>query len=138
MKTRNILPVFCAFVVLCTVIALAGCSDSDPVSPGIQPEIINGTQSFEFQVSTVRNYTGSFSYTWNNASTFASVDHSSAITGGTALLTIKDSAGTVVYSRSMSLDGSMDTDIGVAGDWVLTVTLTGASGDLNFRADEGT
>ena len=56
----------------------------------------------------------------------------------TALLTIKDSAGTVVYSRSLSLGGSMDTDVGVAGDWVLTVTMTGASGDLNFRSDEGT
>ncbi len=138
MISRKKLSIWGAILALCTLFAATGCSDSDPVSPGIQPEIINGTQSFEFQVSSVRNYTGSFSYTWSNASTFASVDLSSAISDGTALLTIKDSAGTAVYSRSLSLGGSMDTDVGVVGDWVLTVTLTGASGDLNFRADEGT
>ena len=138
MNNLKILSSWCAILAFFTIFAMPGCSDSDPISPGIQPEIINGTQSFEFQISAVQNFSGSFSYTWNNASNFASVDHSSAVSGGSALLTIKDSTGEVVYSRSLAEDGSFATATGVAGDWILTVTLTGTSGDLNFRAEEGT
>ena len=137
MKSHKILSICCVILAVCTIIVSAGCSDTDPVSPGIQPEIINGTQSFEFQVSAVQNYTGSFNYTWDNASTFASVDQSSAVTSGTATLTIKDAAGEVVYNRSLAEDGSFPTPAGTAGDWVLTVSLAGVSGDLNFRAEEG-
>jgi hypothetical protein len=138
MKNHKIPSFPCVFIALCTILVAAGCSDSDPVSPGIQPEIINGTQSFEFQVSAVQNYTGSVSYTWNNSSTFASVDQSSAVTSGSATLTIKDAAGEIVYSRSLAEDGSLPTPAGTAGDWVLTISLESVSGDLNFRVDEGT
>ena len=138
MNARKNLSVIYVIVAFCTIFALGGCSDSDPVAPGIEPEIINGVQSFEFQVSAVQNYTGTLSYTWNNAGSFAAVDHSSAVSGGSAMLTIMDATGAVVYSRSLSEDGSMATATGEAGDWVLTVTLSGTSGDLNFRAEEGT
>lgn len=124
-------------VSICTIFGAVGC-DSDPVSPGVQPEIINGTQSFEFQVTAVSNFTGSWSYTWDNASTFAAVDHSTVLSGGTATLVIADASGTQVYSRSLTEDGSFSTAVGTGGDWSITVTLDHATGDLNFRVQEGT
>jgi hypothetical protein len=125
-----------AVMALSALGVLAGCDD-DPASPGIQPEISNGADSFEFQVSSVRNYTGTLTYTWNNASATASVDHSCAVNDGTARLRITDGDGATVYDRSLAQDGSFETSAGAAGDWTLTVALDGMSGDLNFRADEG-
>jgi hypothetical protein len=136
MKTPRILSLFIVLLAACALLAFAGCA-SDPASPGVEPEIINGTQSFEFQVSTVRNYTGTWTYTWDNASTTASVDQSSALSGGSATLTIKDINGDIVYTRSMADDGSFETSAGDTGDWILTISLVDASGDLNFRVDEG-
>lgn len=125
-----------AMLAFCAAVALTGCS-SDPTSPGIEPEITNGTESFEFQVSSVSNYTGTLTYMWDNASTTASVDHSFAVSSGTSRLVITDADGTTVYDRSLATDGSFETDPGTAGDWTLRVSLDEMSGDLNFRADEG-
>jgi len=134
---RNKYPPFSlAFLALCTAALLVGCA-TDPSSPGVEPEIINGTQSFEFQVTAVQNYTSSWSYTWNNSSTTASIDHSSSLSDGSATLTITDADGASVYNRSLAQDGSFETNPGSNGDWTLTITLSSCSGDLNFRAEEG-
>ena len=135
-KTRNTAPLYFTFAAACTILALGGCS-SDPSSPGVEPEIVNGAESFEFQVSAVRNYSGSWNYTWSNASRTASIDQSSVLDRGDATLKIVDADGSVVYERALTDDGSFETAAGAAGDWRLTITLDRASGDLNFRADEG-
>jgi uncharacterized lipoprotein NlpE involved in copper resistance len=136
MKTTKLVSKAVFTLVAVAAFALTGCSN-DPTSPGVQPEIVNGVDSFEFQVSSVKNYTGNWTYTWDNASTTASVDQSSVLSGGTAMLTISDFGGNVVYTRSMGTDGSFETAVGNAGDWLLTISLVGATGDLNFRVDEG-
>ncbi len=118
-----------------TAICLAGvlisCSD-DPVAPGIEPEIVNNSESFEFQVTQVSNYTGALNYTWANSQISANLDESSDLNGGSVRLTVVDSEGTTVHSAPLD-DGSVATSEGEAGDWTVRVIFEGASGTLNFR-----
>ena len=123
-------------LLFCTALALAGCSDNQPVSPGVEPQVINNTDTFEFQVSSVENYSAVWRYDWTTTGTIVNVDQSCAITAGTATLSIVDSDGQTVYSRDLSEDGSFSTDTGVTGQWSLEVALSGTSGTLNFRTEK--
>ena len=59
MTTPRILYRILVFAVLSTMLLVVGCSKDDtPVSPGIQPEIINNVDNFQFQVTAMSNYSG--------------------------------------------------------------------------------
>lgn len=112
---------------------LALACGSDPLAP-FQPEITNIADNFEFQATGLTGVTWSQEYVWTNSETTANVDHSSAITGGTTLLTIRDHNGTQVYSAALGPSGSVATAAGVAGNnWRIRVQLTNVSGTINFR-----
>ena len=117
---------------ICAVLFTVSCSD-DMVSAGIEPEIVNTPDNFQFQVKSVVKYTGTFEYVWSNTGTSADVDQSCEITGGGALLAVYDSNGVQVYSRDLAEDGSFPTDAGDAGAWKIRVIFSGASGTFNFR-----
>ena len=53
-------------------------------------------------------------------------------------LVITDAAGTQVYSRPLSDNGTFVTADGVAGTWTIRVTYSGAAGTVNFRAQKKT
>ncbi len=136
MQTSHI-PVYTTIILaFCTFLAVAGCSDDQPVLPGVEPEVINNTDTFEFQVSSVVNYTGVWQYDWTTTGTIVDVDQSCAITGGTVTLRILDSDGTEVYSRDLTEGGSYTTEAGVTGQWRLEVALVEGSGTLNFRTEK--
>jgi hypothetical protein len=116
---------------------LAGCGDS-PTTPGIQPQIVNNTDSFEYQTSSVRNYSGSATYTWQNTGVAANVNQATTVTAGSISVVITDAAGTQVYSRSLSDNGTFVTADGVAGAWKIRVVYSGASGTVNFRVEKKT
>lgn len=106
---------------------------SDPLAP-FQPEITNAADNFQFQATGLTGVTWSKEYVWENSDVTANVDHSSAITAGTTLLTIRDHNGTQVYSAPLGASGSVTTSAGVAGtNWRIRVQLTNVSGTLNFR-----
>ena len=136
MKAPHIATYKTVVIVFCTVLAVAGCSDDQPFSPGVQPEVINNTDTFEFQVSSVTNYTGVWRYDWTTTGTIVDVDQSCAITGGTVILRILDSNGTEVYVRDLTEDGSFTTEAGETGQWKLEVALVAGSGTLNFRTEK--
>jgi len=132
------------FVILLTSIfalmSLAACSD-DPTAPanlGVEPEILNNTDVFQFQVSSVEGYTGTLNYNWDNTGELANVDQSSAIEPGQAILTLMDADGNEVYSRDLSEDGSSPSSAGLAGTWRVRVAMTGLNGTVNFRAEKRT
>jgi hypothetical protein len=112
--------------------------DDEPTSPGIQPEIINVADNFQYQVSNVRNYTGTASYTWQNTGIQATVNQATSVTAGTVFLVLLDADGVEVYSRSLAENGTFHTATGVAGAWTIRVSYTGASATVNFRADKTT
>jgi hypothetical protein len=116
--------------------AFIGCSSNTPTSPGKDLQVTNATDNFQFQVTNVRNYTNAYQYSWTNTGTVATVNQASAVTGGTAVLTIRDNAGTQVYSQSVAQNGTFDTAAGIAGTWTIVLNLTKTSGTINFRVQK--
>lgn len=124
-------------------VALLGASacDDDPAAPpdiGVEPEIINDTDAFQFQVSSADGYSGVLIYDWTNTGELANVDQSSAIDPGQATLTLIDAAGTEVYAKDLSEDGSSASSAGIAGAWKVRIECSGLMGNVNFRAEKRT
>jgi len=124
-----------AMLALLVSIAFTGCSDSPTAQPvpGVQPEIINIADSFEYQIQSIANYTGSASYSWQNSGNTAVVDHSSAITDGVGTLVILDADGTEVYAGVLTDSGSVATQAGTPGTWTVRISYVTFSGTVNFR-----
>lgn len=122
--------------VLC--IPLAGCSKKATTSLApFQPQIVNNQDAFQLQATGVTNVSTTLTYAWKNAGTRATVNHSTTTSGGSTLLTIRDSVGTVVYSKALVPSLNEPTSpVGVAGTWSVSLTLTNYSGTLNFRAEK--
>ncbi len=117
--------------------ALIGCTSS--TAPGIQPEIANLTDNFQFQTSSLHGGSGSWSYTWQNTGTTATVNQSCSITGGTATLVVKDSAGIEVYSRNLAENGTFVTTAGTTGAWTIEIVFERVfAAAVNFRVQKQT
>ena len=123
-----------ALSALLSCLLMAACSDT--TGPGVEPEIRNIADSFEFQVSKLDGYDGTLTYSWSNSGALANVNQSAALNGGSATLTITDSRGTQVYSRSLTDNGTFVTTLGQGGAWQLRVVFTDATGTLNFRVQK--
>lgn len=121
---------------LAVVLLAAGCGDdSTSPPPGIQPQIVNDTDVFSYQISDLSDATGTWDYAWENTGTAAKVTHASdAGAAGTAMVTIRDGAGTEVYSGALATTGELvSSPEGVAGTWTITVTYAGYSNtQVNF------
>lgn len=120
------------FGVLATLVSY--CGDSTGV--GVQPEIRNIPDSFEFQVTDVAGLSRTLEYSWSNSGTRANVNQSAVFTAGSAQLVLLDAAGTQVYTRSLAENGTFASSQGVAGTWKVRVVFTNASGTLNFRVQK--
>lgn len=113
---------------------LVGCSDA--TGPGVEPEIRNNADSFEFQVSELSRYSKTLTYNWSNSGVVANVNQSAALTNGSAQLVILDSGGRQVYSQDLTQNGTFVTAQGEAGTWQLRVVFSNTSGTLNFRVQK--
>jgi hypothetical protein len=123
-------------VAVVTVTLVAGCSS--PTGPGVQPEITNVTDNFQYQVTKIRNYTHQEMYVWQNTGAMATVNQATTVTGGNAVLVLLDGDGTVVYSRSLADNGTFTSASGVSGSWTIRVTYSSASATVNFRVQKAT
>ena len=130
MKTRSIISVAALVVAL-----IAGCSSNNSLAP-FSPEVANNPDTFQFQATGITNVSTTVVYTWTNTGTTANIDQSSAITNGSATVTVTDANSTEVYSGDLATGGSFTTSAGTAGDWTITVVINGLSGTLNFRAQK--
>jgi len=120
------------------VALLAGCGSDPPTSPGIQPQIVNNPDNFAYQTSSVSDYSGSATYSWQNSGAAANVNQATTVSGGSMSVVVTDAAGTQVYSRSLAENGTFVTATGVAGTWQIRVVYSGASGTVNFRLEKKT
>ena len=113
----------------------AACSDSPVAAPlaPFEPQINNIADNFEFQATGVTDVTWTYTYSWSNSGTSASVDQSTTIAAGTAVVTVYDALGTQVYTQSLSANGTFDTSSGVAGTWTIKVAFVNYDGTVNFR-----
>ena len=131
---------------LTSAICLAGtllvaCGGSDPATPpppGIQPEIINAVDNFQFQVTAVDNHTGQLAYTWSNTGTEVDINQSCAVSAGVVTLAVFDNAWQQVYAGDLSQGGTYASTVGTTGTWHIRIDMSHASGDLNFRIDKRT
>jgi len=128
----------CAWSLSLTVAAcaaLAACGSSNSLAP-FQPQITNATDNFQMQATNVANVSTTLSYSWVNTGTQATINHSTTTNAGSALLVIKDHAGTAVYSHILSPSLNETTTVGQTGTWTVQVTFTGYSGTINFRVQK--
>jgi hypothetical protein len=139
MRRLSINRVLYAGLALVASLSIA-CGDepAQPATPGIQPEIINAVDNFQFQVTAVENYSGTLRYNWTNTGQEANVDQSCAVTAGTVTLTLIDDTGVEVYSHDLSQGGSFASAAGTSGSWRIRVSMSNVSGNLNFRCDKRT
>ena len=131
MRATAVFPRAVAIIALALVVA---CGDG-PTAPGIQPQITNQADVFSYQVSSIQNFSGTYNYTWQNTGTVAKITHASdAGPTGTATLTVKDGAGTQVYSGELASSGEpLTAPVGVAGAWKITVVYSNYSNtQVNF------
>ena len=120
-----------------TALALVVACGDGPTAPGIQPQITNLTDAFSYQVSSIQNFTGTYTYTWQNTGTVAKITHASdAGATGTATLIATDAAGTQVYSGQLVSTGQpLTAPAGVAGAWTIKVVYSNYSNtQVNFGA----
>lgn len=117
----------------------AACGDSPTAPPGIQPQITNLADAFSYQVSSIQDFTGTNTYTWQNTGTLAQISHASdAGAAGTATLVVRDAAGTQVYSGQLVSSGQpLSTPAGVAGNWTIQVVYSSYSNtQVNFAVSK--
>jgi hypothetical protein len=120
--------------------ALASLAPAVPDNGGaaapFEPQINNIADNFEFQATGVTDVTWTFTYTWSNSGTAASINQSTTVAAGAAVVTVYDAVGTQVYSQSLSANGTFPTSVGVAGNWTIKVVFTTYDGTVNFRAQK--
>ena len=129
-----------SIAILLSAWLLAGCGNGNKnvLSPVFQPEVANTIDNFQFQATGLTGVTQVLTYSWRNTGVQANVDQSSSITAGTAVLTLRDSTGALLYTRSLTEGGSLASAAGLAGTWTIRLQLTGVRGTLNFRAQKKT
>jgi hypothetical protein len=117
-------------------VALLGCGNSSgPLAP-FQPQINNITDDFQLQATNVTNATWTYNYRWLNSGDSATVNQSTTITSGSAVLTISDSTGAQLYSQSLSANGTFGVKRGIHGHWSLKVQFVAFAGTVNFRVQK--
>jgi len=136
MRVREILRMALASAAAIGLLAVAACGSDNVLGPDNQVQVSNNADTFEWQASSMDNVSQTLSYDWTMTGTTADVNQSSAVTGGSATLTVTDDAGTVVYTANLSQNGTFTTDAGVAGTWTVEVRLSGTSGMVNFRLEK--
>ncbi len=131
LKTRTLL------LAAMTVLATA-CDDANLIGPANQLEVTNAVDQFQFQLTDLVDVEDVRSYTWENTGTQATIDISEAITGGSAILTITDADGSLMYQEDIADDSDATTPVGVAGMWQIEVRLESTTGTFNFRVQKTT
>jgi len=123
------------FVPLLAALAFA-CGSDNIIGPANQLEVTNAADNFQFQVSAMTNVTQTLTYNWTNTGTGASINQSSALTGGSATLTIRGPDGGLLYQGNLQNNGTYASSSGTAGTWQIEVAIDGADGMVNFRVQK--
>lgn len=120
--------------IMVTLVLSIGCSN-DSLAP-FQPEIGNNADNFQFQATGITNVSTTVEYMWQNTGNRVSINQSSAVSSGTAILTLYDPDNILRYTKSLSENGTFQSDTGIAGTWRINVALTNLNGTLNFRCQK--
>lgn len=118
-------------------VATAGCGSDNVLGPDNQLEVTNATDNFQLQATALDNVSQTLAYSWEMTGTQANVNQSGTVTAGSATLRITDGAGAEVYNGNLAETGTFQTTAGgSAGTWSIQLSLSGASGTVNFRVQK--
>lgn len=130
---------FLRTIALTGALLLTGCGDSSTgIGPENQLEVTNAVDQFQFQLTALDGVSDRRRYDWENTGTQATIDISESITGGSAMLTIRDAVGEIMYQADIAEDVDGPTLVGVSGTWRIEVVLADATGTFNFRVQKAT
>jgi hypothetical protein len=136
---KNLLKISLLMVLL---VAFTSCSKDDNPTATVNSSISASTGNFNGDVLG-NGGDASKTFTWPNSEVTAdyNMDITSSVTGAFRFQ-MMDADGTTVLDRT--LNGSLEpdsfsgvTNIGVAGDWTVTLTLTNFNGDGSYSASSG-
>ena len=133
---RTALPSFLVTALAAATFLVAGCSnDKNPIAP-FQPEVINNADAFQFQITSAKDVTTTVSYSWSNTGTQATINHSTAMTDGSAVVTVYDADNQQVYTHGLLASGTEQSTAGVAGTWSIKIVFSRFDGTANFRVEK--
>ena len=126
----------CLAMFLVVILAACGGSANSALNAKFQPQVRNSTDDFQFQATNVTHVQETLSYSWQNTGIAANIDQATTVTGGSAVLMLRDAAGTQVYSAGLQNNGSFQSATGQSGAWTVVVVLQDYSGTINFRVQK--
>lgn len=118
---------------MAVMIAAAGCNGGSALAPQYQPQVSNTPNvKFSFQATGIQQVSDALTYSWNVSSGQVVIHPATNTTSGTVSLTLKDAAGTVIYSGTIPPSGDITPPAGAPGPWQVGVVLTDYTGTINF------
>ena len=115
------------------IIAMLTACGGDSLGPDGRVQATVGIDNFLLQMWDLSDATETRSYAWQNTGTQATIDILQLACSGSAILIVKDDAGTVVHEEDIFNDNDTDTSVGVAGDWTIEIQLQNVNCSFSFR-----
>ena len=109
---------------------LAGAHCSSDPTTGVQIEVRNDNDNFQFHATALSQGSDLRSYSWQNSGTGATLDITTQSSAGSIHLVVRDAANSVVYDADLPANLVTTTATGVAGGWRITVSMTGFTGTV--------
>jgi hypothetical protein len=112
-------------------LAAAACESETELTMAMD-DVSSVPDQFSWSVSGLENTTGGVQYFWTVTNEQAVIDVTQAISSGSAIIQIRDGAGTVVYEESANDAVDDTTDISAPGLWQVSVVVTKLTGGFSF------
>ena len=118
------------------LVITVACTDTvSPIGPDNQLNVTNEIDQFELGVVNLDEVTETQRFDWENTGTQATIDVNQSITDGSAILTVRDADGTVLYQEDVAQDSDGNTPEGVPGTWEIEIVFDETSGTFNFSVE---
>jgi PBP1b-binding outer membrane lipoprotein LpoB len=117
--------------ILAVALLLSGCASTRKVSRELM--VMNEPGIFSLRIGSLENISHRRQYEWINAMGQATVRQASKVKSGVARIEVRDAAGIIVHSKSLSQKGSFVTAAGKPGVWRILLVLDHATGSVMFE-----
>jgi hypothetical protein len=126
-RARHLLPT--AILAL----ALWACDTRIPSVSELNPQVVNLRDDFAFQATGLVGVNQDEVFSWEITGTTAEVNQSPTLLLGDATIFVSDANGVQVYQRSLAVNGTFATTVGVPGTWTIRLHFADASGDVGVH-----
>ena len=96
-------------------------------------QVLNEPGVFSLRIGSLEEISNRRRYEWINAMGKATVRQASDVKSGVARIEVRDAAGIIVHSKSLSQKGSFATAAGKPGVWKILLVLDDATGSVMFE-----